>query len=57
MDHPSGITDLDVHLTNVHELILRVRRPPENSRGHEYVVKTFRDRSAANRALSEGQVY
>jgi hypothetical protein len=55
MDHPNGIDSLSAHPTDKYDLVLRVQRPPpEQKRGHQFLVNTFQDRAEANRALKDG---
>ncbi len=53
MEHPKAFDDLQKHPTEEHELVLMVRRPNVGAKGHDFKVKTFSDRTDANRALKE----
>ncbi len=49
--YPKGVTALDDHPVENHEVVLYVRRPFNN----KFVPTTFGDRSAANQAWKEGR--
>jgi hypothetical protein len=54
MSRPNGIPELNDHPTEAFELVVRVYRPPfEKEADPSYVIKSFGDRAAANKAYKE----
>lgn len=59
VDHPKGIDALSQHSTDKYDLVLLVRRPHASKakRNPSFPIKTYADRSEANRALKTDKAH
>ncbi|KAH6854724.1 hypothetical protein B0I37DRAFT_441680 [Chaetomium sp. MPI-CAGE-AT-0009] len=53
VNHPRAFAELQPHPTEEHELVVMASRPAAGQKGHDLQVKTFGDRTEANRAYKE----